>query len=612
MVTNTGHNAMIQYQRTMSSNIVNSLRLGFNRAFRRVLPQNAGINVGALWGVNWLNVAPRDFGYPAITVAGYSSIGDGSQLPIERNTTSYQISDGLSLVLGSHHVKLGGEVRHIRLNGFLDYFARGSLTFSGAITGSGIKDLLLGYPTFGIQATFDNPETLRTTAYNAYVQDDWKLVPTVTLNLGLRYEYNTPPVDPFNRMSAFDPATRALVQVGTGGVSRSGIRPDRNNLAPRVGLAWKPLPNLVVRGGYGIYYDSGMLVVNSSLYFNPPYFNVRAFFPTRTSLLTLDDPFPTRGGITPPASPNTLSPDLTTAYLQHWNFGVERQLGSATVVSLVYGGTKGTHLIRSRDLNQAAPGPADVDSRRPVPGYGGILFIESGANSTYHSLQASMDRRLSRRFSLLASYTVSKSIDDTSAFLASNAEKNFPQNSQNIRAERGLSSFDMRHRLTAAYVYLVPGRSWWNRNFELRGITTVQSGQPFTPYLRFDNSNTGNIGGAFGLDRPDLLKNPRLSNPTPERWFDTSAFAVPAPYHFGSAGRNVLIGPGLVNWDVALARRFTLREGVSLLLDAEVFNLFNHAQFDLPQAYADEPTTFGRIFSAKAPRQIQFALRLSF
>jgi hypothetical protein len=349
-----------------------------------------------------------------------------------------------------------------------------------------------------------------------------------------------------------------------------------------------------------------MLVVNSSLYFNPPYFSVRTYFPTQTSLLTLNNPFPSGGGVVAPPSPNTLSPDLTSGYLQQWSLNIQRQLGASTAVSAAYGASKGTHLIRSRDLNQPEPGPGAVASRRPTPAFAGIFYIESGANSSFQSLQLSIDRRLSRKFSMLASYTRSKSIDDTSAFLGTLPDKNFPQDSHNYRAERGLSSFDVPNRFVTAYVYQA------SYGFEIRGITTLQSGQPFTPILRFDNSNTGNSGGIFGSDRPDLLRNPALSNPSPERWFDTSAFAIAPPYHFGDAGRNIVRGPGIANFDIAIARRFTLHEGVTLTADAQSFNLFNHTQFDLPQLFADEPTTFGRILSAKAPRQLQFSLRLAF
>ena len=164
----------------------------------------------------------------------------------------------------------------------------------------------------------------------------------------------------------------------------------------------------------------------------------------------------------------------------------------------------------------------------------------------------------------------------------------------------------MRHRFTAAWNYTAPF------GIDIRGIATVQSGQPFTPYLRFDNSNTGNIGGVFGLDRPDLLRNTSLAARSPERWFDTGAFAIPARFRFGTAGRNILTSPALFTFDIAVARRFRLREGLSLTLDAQAFNLFNRANFDLPERYADEPATFGKIFSAKAPRQIQFAARVTF
>jgi len=609
-VTNTGYNAAVQYQRVLGPRTINSLRFGFNRYFHQVLQQNHKTDAGALWGVPWLAVGPQDLGFPSLTVTGLSRIGDLTQLPLSRHSNTWQAADGIELVRGNHGVKIGGEIRYTQLNAILDYYTRGALSFLGAISGSGISDLLLGFPTFGIQSQSDNPQNLRTTAYNFYTQDDWKIARRLTLNLGLRYEFDTPPVDPHNRMSILDLGTQAIVQVGTNGISRSGLKPDWNNLAPRVGFAWTPVEKLVLRGGYGIYYDANMLVVNSSLYFNPPFFNVQLAFPTATSLLTLNDPF--ANGFPAAPSPNTLSPDLSTGYLQHWNLDVQRQLSPSTMVSVAYAGSKGTHLIRSRDLNQPPPGPGDVSARRPYAEFGGIFFTESGGNSEFHALEVSLNRRLARNFSILATYTFSKSIDDTSAFLGTQPDKNFPQDSRNYRAERALSSFDMRHRFTTAYTYNLPGRQWWIRNSELRGIVVAQSGQPFTPILLTDNSNTGNQGGIFGSDRPDVLRNPELDDRTPERWFDTSAFAIPAQYRFGSAGRNILEGPGLFTFDLAFSRRFALRERASLSFDAEAFNLFNRTNFDLPERIADDPATFGRIFSAKPPRQIQFALRLTF
>ena len=325
----SGHNAMIHYLKTFSPRAVNSLTLGFNRGTRRLTAENGEVDVNRLWGVNYLPTLARDFGYPGITVAGYSHIGDLSSLPIDRATTTYQITEGLSLLRGSHAVKVGAEMRKLQLNGILDLLARGSMSFSGAFTESGVGDLLLGFPTFALQSEAENPQTQRTTAINVYAQDDWKVARNLTLNFGLRYEYNTPVTDPADRMSAFDLSSFTLTQVGRNGVSRSGYRPDRTDFGPRIGLAWAPAPKMVFRAGYGIYYDSGMTVVNSSLYFNPPYFNLRVFFPSQRSLLTLDDPFPRNGAYVPPASLSTLSPDCTTAYLQHWSLNVVREFSSS-------------------------------------------------------------------------------------------------------------------------------------------------------------------------------------------------------------------------------------------------------------------------------------------
>jgi len=607
-----GHNALVHHQRTFGPRTTNSFLLGLNRATRSILSQNYQTDVNRLWGVSYLPTQARDYGYPSIGVAGYSPVGDVTQLPIVRTAATYQVADVLSLVRQNHSFKLGGEVRNVRNNGVMDILSRGSLAFSGDISGSGISDLLLGYPVLGIQSRSDNTQTQRTMGYSGYLQDDWKILPKLTLNLGVRYEFNTPATDPTNRMTIFDLQKMDLVQVGTGGMSRSGIQPDHNNFAPRVGFAWSLSPATVLRGGYGIFYDCGTLMVSSAAYFNPPYFNIYVFFPSEAGLLTLNNPFPTKNGMLPPASLSSFSPDLTTAYLQHWNLNLQHEVRGTGTLSLAYAASKGTHLIRSRDLNQPRPGPGDVRSRSPYPEFSNIFFAESGANSEYQSLQASFHRPFSRGATLIGLYTFSKSIDDTSAFLSTTADKNFPQDSRNFRADRGLSSFDMTHRATLALVQKLPGRNRLTRGFQTSSILVIQSGQPFTPLLQFDNSNTGNTGGNFGSDHPNVFRNPALSNPTPDRWFDTSAFAVPPPYTFGNAGRNILRGPGLATVDVSLSRQLALSERNSLQFQAQAFNLLNRANFDLPEHFADVSATFGKVFSAKAPRQLQFSLRFSF
>lgn len=611
-VDDAGHNAMLQEVHAFGSPTINTVLLGVNLGTRRVLPENHATNVNQKWGVGYLPNNPIDFGYPSIRIAGLSTVGDVTSIPIDRAVETYQLIDTVSFSRGAHQIKAGGEVRNVRLNGTLNQLTRGSLSFSGALSNSGIGDLLLGFPSFAIQSQSDNRQHQRTTAYNTFVQDDWKVTRNLTLNFGLRYEYNTPATDPSDRMSVFDLSRKQLMQVGSSGVSRSGVRSNPDNLAPRLGFAWAVTDKAVLRGGYGLFYDDGMLVVNSALYFNPPYFSVRTFIPTATSLLTLNNPFATNSSVTPPASLTTLAPDLTTAYMQDWNFDVQREVWRGGTFSVAYAGSKGTHLIRSLNLNQPLPGPGALAPRRPYFAFGNISLIESGGNSSYHSLQGSYRHLLGGSLTLLALYTYSKSIDDTSAFLGDNAETNYPQDSRSYNLERARSGFDMRHQASVAWVYALPDPRIWARNMEFRGIFVAQSGQPFTPILRFDNSNTGNSGSPYGSDRPNVIGAPQLAHPSANEWFNTAAFAIPPRFTFGNAGRNSLTGPGMFTVDLSVAKRFALLEHVFLIAEAQAFNVLNHTNFNLPQAFADEPVTFGHILSANAPKQIQLALRLTF
>jgi hypothetical protein len=614
-VFNRSHNALIQYQQTLSPRTINSVLAGFNRAVRQIFAQNYKTNVNTLWGVNYLPTVPRDFGYPGISVTGYSNVGDAISLPIDRADNTFQLGDNLTLIRGAHSIKIGGELRDLQLNGYIEEYARGQIDFSGALTTTGIGDLLLGLPTLGIHSQYTGPQTLRTKSWSGYFQDDWKVTRNLTLNLGVRYEYDSPATDPTNRMATFDFQTGQTVQVGTGGFSRSGTRPKEDDFAPRVGFAWSPMSHTVIRGGYGVYYDSGMFVVNSSLYFNPPFFTTSVYFPSATSLITLANPFATSNGFVPPAALSIISPDFVPAYVQQWNFNIQHEVERVGTFTIAFAGSKGTDLPRSLDINQPVPGPGDVVSAAPYPAYSNIRMTESGANSEYQSLQISFNRQLASRLRVLAAYTFSKSIDDTSAFLPTIADVNFPQNSHNYGLERALSSFDTPNRATVALLYRIPGASRWTRGFEASSIITAQSGQPFTPTLSPDDdpSHTGDTGNSVGgVVRPNVLFNPALSNPTPQEWFNTAAFAIPAQYTFGDAGRNILRGPGLATVDFSLRRSFTLREGMSLTAEAQSFNMLNRANFNLPDAFADQPLTFGKIFSAKDPRQIQFALRLAF
>jgi hypothetical protein len=241
--------------------------------------------------------------------------------------------------------------------------------------------------------------------------------------------------------------------------------------------------------------------------------------------------------------------------------------------------------------------------------------MESRGNSTYHSMQTRFQQTLQRGLSVLASYTWSKSIDDASGFFSSAGDANYPQDSHNAAAERGLSNFDMRHRLSLSYSYDFPfGKGRLRGGWRTTGVWSFQSGVPFSAYLLsgMDNSNTGISTLGFGSnDRPTLLGNPSLANPGPDGWFNTAAFALPPFGSFGSAGRNILTGPGLQTANVALMKDTTLSEGRALQFRVEAFNLLNRANFNLPDNFLGSPT-FGKIQSAGAPRRVQFGVKLLF
>lgn len=628
-VPRRGQNFMIGETQILSSALVNEARLAFSRVAGAVLQENHGTSLNRQVGLPELSSNPRDFGLSFITISGFSKLGDEFNNPQEGVTNTLQFLDNLSYARGKHLAKFGFDFRATRQNAFRDIQSRGFLTFSDQvpITGNALADLLLGFPVTTGGAILDNHQHLRTESYNFYVNDSFRIRPNLTLSAGLRYEYNSPPVDPEDRANLYDPATQSLVRVGTNGVPRSGYESDKNNFAPRLGLAWTlgSKGNTVLRTGYGVYYDQSALAPSEGLYFNPPFFDFKLFFPLQGLPLSLSDPFPAFFPVQLPRSAFAFQRDLRTPYVQHWNVSLQQQLGRSRVLEVAYVASKGSKLITARDINQPRPSAAAFNPR-PVPQFDDITFEESSANSSYNSLQVRLEQRLDFGLSLLSSYTWAKSIDNASSFFSSAGDPNFPQDSFNTRAERGRSNFDVRHRFSLSYSYDLPfgrGRSllandgWLSTvltGWQTYGIVTLQSGRPFTVALlsEIDNSNTGRSSLGFGAnDRPELVGNPNLSHRTPDQWFNTAAFAFSPRGTFGSAGRNILDGPGFQNVSASLVKNTKLREGLDLQFRTEAFNLFNHPNFDLPDNFLGSPT-FGRILSAQSPRHIQFGLKLLF
>jgi hypothetical protein len=625
-VARRAQNVMLGENHVLSPDIVSELRVGFSRVAFGVLQEDRGGSLNREVGLPDLSDKPRDAGLSFITISGFSPLGDEYNSPQHGTTNTLQLLEHVSYRRGRHLFKSGVEFRNLQQNAFRDIQSRGFLAFSdyGQVTGNGLADMLLGFVTYSGGARLDNPQYLRTRSWNGFVQDSWMARSNLTVLIGLRYEYNAPPVDRFDRASLFEASTGKLLAAGQAGAPRSAFGPDRNNWAPRIGLAWAPSAGTVVHAGYGVYYDQASLAPGEGLYFNPPYYNLSMYFPLPGMPLLINDPFPAYYPFAVPPSALGFDTRLRTPYMQHWNAKVQRQLGIHRAFEFGYVGSKGTKILSSRDFNQPQASAAP-NNLRPMPQYGDILFLESRGNSTFHSVQASLQQRMSGGFAAFVSYTMGKSLDDTSTFFSSAGDPNFPQNSWNLAAEKGRSNFDVRHRVSISYSCELPfgrGRRYlstgalgtilggWTTN----GIVTLQSGRPFTVALlpEIDNSNTGRANLGFGAnDRPDRVADGTLSNPGPDHWFDTRAFSFSRYGTFGNSGRNILDGPGFKDYSMNLFRETLLSEGAKLQFRAEAFNLLNSANFDLPDMYLGSPT-FGRVLSAGSPRRLQFGVKLIF
>ena len=616
-VERRGQNLALSHTSTFGPAIVNDVRFGYNRVSIGVFPENPALDNASV-GLPSLSGNPRDAGMSLISIAGYGPLGNEYNNPQESTSDTFQIGDTLTWLRGSHLVKFGGEYYGVRQSAYRDVQARGFLNFlQQGYTGNALADLLLGLPALTGGARLDNPQNLRARSWSLFAHDDWRATPALTVSAGLRYEYVAPPVDKDDRANLYDVGTGQLMAVGTGGMPRGGFEPDRNNIAPRAGFAWTvdSAGRTVLRGGYGVYFNQGALATSEGLFFNPPYFNLSVYFPfPGLPPLSIENPFPSDFPIPIPQSATAYQRDLQTPWMEHWNVNVQRQLGATRAIEVAYVGSRGHDLISARDINQPPASPSPFNFR-PNPMFSDITLIESRATSKYNALQLRFQQRTNRGLSLLAAYTLGKSTDDASGFFTSTGDANFPQNSQDPAAERGRSAFDVRHRFSASFAYALPFEAnAWVADWEVQGIVTLQTGRPFTVAIHpdIDQSNTGRSNLGFGYnDRPNVTGDPSLADPSATRWFDTSAFSF-APFgSFGNAGRNILDGPGYQNANLALIKYVGLGSNVRLQLRAEAFNVFNHVNLDLPDAFLGSPT-FGQILSAGAPRRFQFGVKALF
>jgi hypothetical protein len=642
--TNRFQNFMLADTHIFSPSAINELRLSYARANVKngapldpIDPVSVGITYPQPASVAVI---------PQILVFGNSSLG--YTLFNSRLSEFYEVVNNLAINTGRHSLKFGGNVRNSRVFGLFPSLSFGAFQFNGSVSGSPLGDFLLGRPFLFSQVGGREDKKITQTALYFYFQDDFRVNRKLTLNLGLRYELVPGYKERDNLLATFVPGVQSVVaptlplgilRPGDPGIPKTLFPTEKDNFAPRVGLAWDPYGDgkTSVRAGYGIFYDESALVQQFTVQ-QPPDF--QPFF-VQLSPTSIADPYNGNSPFKPPIRfPLPLSPGFTVGlldadfklgYVQHWNVTLQRQLTSSVAVELAYVGNKGTNLPGDMDPNQAIwrPGAtsagANVRSRRPYNPIGQLFLAASIFNSNYHGMQTTLTHRLNRGLSFQAAYTWSKSIDDTSkplAFFRIPGQVLRPQDSRNLSAERGLSAFDARHRFVLSYIYELPFfrqssglASNMLGGWRVSGVTTIQSGNPFSAIDTADPSLTGTPQ----MSRPDVLRDPNVSSGqrTPERWFDTSAFArfvasANRPtLNFGTAGRNILFADGIVNFDIGLSKDFSLGER-RLEFRWEIFNLFNHPNFGVPVNDLNAPN-FGRVLSTSTPeRQMQFAFKFLF
>lgn len=627
------HQSVIGVNSTLSSRLVNEFRLSWGRNASSGVQDPYGQNTLAEYGIKGIPDNPMfGGGLPGIAISGGgipspgapARLGSPTFLPKWQFTNQFQWADTVNFTTGNHQLKFGTDFRGPLRNIYLDMPAlRGEMEFNGQFTGNGkpadgngYADFLLGYVRGAQESVFGQVDQ-RLWMWSQFIQDDWKISPKVTLNLGLRYDFATWPYEASNRMANVDLKTGQLIYAKEGGLEdRTLIKSDKNNFAPRIGIAWSLNEKTVIRTGYGRFYQLfERYGSEDQLSLSPP-FLLNASQNTSsasTPIFLLKDGFPL--SYRDPKSIDlrrirlrAVNPDSVMPEVDQWNFGIQRTLPADMVLTMDYVGTKGTHLSILRNPNFVLGGS------RPYSQWGDIQRRENAANSSYNGLNATLEKRFSRGLSLRAAYTWSKSIDVAGNPLTSGGS-NAVQDPLNFLALRGLSDHDYRQRFVSAVVYDTPFNSSDSRfikyafgGWRVSGIFTRRSGRPFSVGASDNNSFVGSSASA----QANRIKDGRLEGDeqTIDRWFDTSAFSKPPA--LGNAGRGILIGPSLTNIDLSLSRSFNFTERQRMEFRWEIFNATNTAQFGLPERNVNSSTN-GKITTlAGDPRVMQFALKYIF
>ena len=590
-----------------------------------------GLNIFAGQPVN-----PLNYGLPNITLNQFTGLSE--QQPTIQTNQTLSLSESSSWTHGKHNVRWGGDLRRVHLDLIGEANSTGSYYFTGLFTeqpgssgingvgsttqnglpqtGSSLADLLLGLPQeTTIQAPYQKAY-LRQNVYDAYLQDDWRALPSLTLLAGLRYEYFSPYSDKNDRLATLDPgndfaSVATVVANGTepytGTYPRTLVYPEKDNVSPRVGFAWRAFKNTVVRGGYGINYANGQYSKFVQQFaFQPPFADVQTNESTQGAAITLAHGFPSPQ----PTGNYSVNKNYRLPYVQAWNLDIQRTLPMNIVLNVGYNGTKGTRL----DI-------VDAPGRSATASLSGDIYDyeNSTAFSNFNALAVRLRKRMQRGIAVGATYTYSHSIDDATS--VGSVGSAVAQNWQNLLAEESNSSFDLRHQLKGDFVYELPfgaDKTYFTtgraahllEGISLSGNYTFATGAPLTPH--YEASVTDVSRGSAGSLRPDRVAGSSLSSGagTLDNWFNKAAFSTPANV-YGTASRYSIAGPGTISFNASASKTISFTETRSLEMRATADNVFNTVQYSGVDTTLGSGT-YGQVTSAAAMRQFTFLMRFRY
>jgi len=639
-----GYNTGANWNHIWTPNFITSLRGAWNFAlFKRDNPkQTQGELLNRKYGLKGGNDTIPG-GFSAIAVTGYRGLGIGGFNPVDRDSQNRQLASDATWTRGKHTLKFGLNLLRSQNNIFNIRNELGDYQFNARYTRDGAADLLLGWASQYLWNTRLQVD-LRGWNMGYFVQDDWKLTPRLTLNLGARYEVVLPFLDKRDRMGIFDtwtsPASPRLIYAGSEGkdrYNRAMYATDKNNIMPRLGFAYKLTERTVVRSGYGIFrgylepYGDTEYIIG-----NPPnaYGVTLSSSPTTPAIVLQNGPPPGALQLARATGLTFISYQRKgdIGYAQQWNFNVQREAGHDWLLEVGYSGSRGVHLLRRYEDNFSPPGPGDLNAKRryqqaEIPGTG-IVSSPLGpmyghyqdGNSIYHALLAKLEKRFSGGFTLLGSYSFSKTIGDTCGNSAAGDTSGCGfQDTRYLHLERSIANEDVPHRFVASGIYELPlgkSRRWGaalSRPLEavlggwaFGSIVVWASGRPFSPTVSGNPANTGTFGI---VNRPNVVGDPQAGRRTLERDFNIDAFLRNNQYQIGNAGRNILRQRSFFNWDFSALKDFRLHEQLRLEFRFEAFHFSNTPRFEQPGNVVGT-TGFGRITAADTPRNLQFGLKL--